>query len=88
MRPVLLCDVIINMYYRDSQMPIIPPVLFFDSELGGNHKSYFPQTRRHKMSRPKAIHHINKCVTAVLFYILTFSFLLAELKDGRVNLET
>lgn len=68
-------------------MPIILPVLFFDSERGGDHKSYFSCTRRYKMSRWKAIHHFNKSVTAVLFY--TFSlFLLTELKDGRVNLET
>lgn len=67
-------------------MPIIPPLLFFDSELTGHHKSYFWCTKPYKMSRPKAIHHVNKCVTAVLFYILTF--LLAELKDGGVHLAT
>lgn len=55
-------------------MPIVPPVLFFDSELGGNHKSYFSSMRQYKLSRPKAIHHLNKCVSTVLFYILTFFF--------------
>ena len=65
-------------------MPIIPLLLFFDSELTGDHKSYFWCTKQYKMSRPKAIHHVNKCVTAVLFYILPF--LLAELQDGGVHL--
>lgn len=68
-KEVLLCspsDVIINLYDRDSQMPILRSVLFFDGELGGIHKSCFSCTRQYKMSRSKAIHHLNKCVTTVL----------------------
>lgn len=76
-------DAIINLYYTDAQTPIIPPLLFFDSGLRGDHKSYFSCARQDKMSRPEAIHHVNKRVTAERLDILTCSR--GELTDRRVN---
>lgn len=41
------------------------------------------------MSRPRAIHHVNKCVTAQLLYVLTFSSCsLEEFLSRREQLQT
>lgn len=81
-----LCDVIINLYYRDSEMPIFPPFCFLTVNLEAiiNHTFLVRRSTRCPVQRQFII-LIN--VSPLCSFIFSL-FLLAELKDGRVHLQT